>query len=137
MKMFIVCGNEDCRKEFSGETVEPYWKCPHCEREIENRHFPFLNAKLMEAKVHPQNAEWDVLFLMHLHIITDFVEQKTAVIKRSDPDFKIPEDYDIDDLLKVDGKTSFDQERFDQLLTRGHATAIYLIDVLKTKESGD
>ena len=132
--MLIVCGNEECRKEFVGNTVDPYWKCPACDREIENKHFPFLTAKLMEAKASPGKAAWESLYVEHLMTITDFVRQKTALIERTIPGFEMPKEHKLDDLANMDKETVFDQKSFDLLLTRGHATAIYLIDVLKKKD---
>jgi len=134
MKMLIKCGSEECRTEFAADTTDPFWKCPACAREIENRHFPFLNAKLMDSKVRPEKAEWKNLFHEHLKIIRDFSVEKLTKIKCIDPEFEIPGEYALDEFTEVDEGTEFTQKDLDRLLTKGHAIAIYLLDVLKDKK---
>jgi len=134
MKMLIKCGNEECRAEFAGDTTEPFWKCSACDREIENRHFPFLNAKLIDSKVRPEKAEWKNLFHEHLKIIRDFSGEKREKIRCIDPEFEIPSEYALDEFIKIDEGTDVTQKDFNRLLTKGHAIAIYLLDVLKDKK---
>jgi len=56
--MKVVCGDPDCREEFFVESKDPVWICTSCEREIVNRNYPFLTAKLMQAKIDGDNADW-------------------------------------------------------------------------------
>jgi len=56
--IYVKCGNQDCGKEFRADTADPVWKCPHCGREIENRYYPFLTAKLMQAKINGDEKTW-------------------------------------------------------------------------------
>ncbi|MDP6155717.1 MAG: hypothetical protein QF682_06215 [Candidatus Thermoplasmatota archaeon] len=130
MKMIIKCGNDECRKEFSANTVDPYWECPDCSRKIENRFFPFLNARMMEAKANPDKANWAKLFKEHLGVINGFVTEKREQIGLLMTDFDIPEVYELEEFNELVEEKKFDAESFDRLLKRGHTVAIYLIDVL-------
>ena len=62
MKIIIKCGGEDCRREFNGETEERSWLCPYCDHEVMNKDYPFLCARLMEAKRVPDETDWRDLF---------------------------------------------------------------------------
>ena len=37
MRIIVICGNEECNKEFDADTNEPEWNCPHCDRIIKNK----------------------------------------------------------------------------------------------------
>ncbi|MCU0799934.1 MAG: hypothetical protein MUC62_09740 [Candidatus Thermoplasmatota archaeon] len=58
MRMKVKCGNDDCRTEFFVESAEPVWTCTECGREITNRNYPFLTAKLMQARIDGPRADW-------------------------------------------------------------------------------
>lgn len=131
MKMIIKCGNDECRKEFSANTVDPYWECPDCARRIENRFFPFLNARLMEAKANPDGTNWAKLFKEHLGVINGFVTEKREQIGLLMADFDIPDEYGLEEFNELVEEKNFGPETFDLLLKKGHAVAIYLIDVLR------
>ena len=62
MQIIIKCGGDGCSREFKGDTEERSWLCPFCDHEIINKHYPFLSARLMEAKRVPQETDWKDLF---------------------------------------------------------------------------
>ncbi len=58
MRIIIICGDPACGEEYPAETNDRLWECPHCGRERENRYYPFLNAQLMNARIHADEADW-------------------------------------------------------------------------------
>jgi len=62
MRMMVRCGDQDCKMEFYVESKDPIWECPNCERTITNRNYPFLTAKLMQAKIDGDSADWEGMF---------------------------------------------------------------------------
>ncbi len=58
MRIIIICGDPVCGEEYPAETSDRLWECPHCGRERENRYYPFLNAQLMNARIHADVADW-------------------------------------------------------------------------------
>ncbi|MBN1391083.1 MAG: hypothetical protein JXA22_10630 [Candidatus Thermoplasmatota archaeon] len=62
MRMMVRCGDEDCASEFFVESKEPVWTCEKCGREITNRYYPFLTAKLMQAKIDGDAANWKEMY---------------------------------------------------------------------------
>ena len=58
MKIIVKCGSDECREEFKADIKEPIWICPHCDREIKNKNYPFLTVPLMEALSKPDEANW-------------------------------------------------------------------------------
>jgi DNA-directed RNA polymerase subunit RPC12/RpoP len=62
MEFFIKCGGNECHREFKGNTDERSWLCPYCDHEIVNKLYPFLCARLMEAKSSPDDTDWKDLF---------------------------------------------------------------------------
>ena len=133
MRMLVICGNEDCRTEFATDTVDPFWKCPECDREIENKFFPFLSARIMEARIHPGKADWKKLYMEHLAVIEDFVAQKTGRVREFDGNFKMDEEHSIEEFRSLADDAKYDREMFDRLLKRGHGTAVYLIRILRDR----
>jgi hypothetical protein len=63
MRMMVRCGNEECENVFYVESKDPVWECTNCGREILNRNYPFLTAKLMQGKIDGDKADWRALFL--------------------------------------------------------------------------
>jgi hypothetical protein len=63
MRMMVRCGNEDCENVFYVDSMDPRWDCTKCGREIINRNYPFLTAKLMQAKIDGEKADWKSLFI--------------------------------------------------------------------------
>ncbi len=60
MRIIIICGAPECGEEYPAETKDRRWECPHCERVRENQYYPFLTAKLMNARIHASEADWKV-----------------------------------------------------------------------------
>ncbi len=58
MRIIIICGDPDCGDEYPAETEDRLWSCPHCGRERENMYYPFLTARLMDARIHSDEADW-------------------------------------------------------------------------------
>lgn len=58
VRIFVACANPDCGEEYPVETDDRHWDCPHCGRELENRFYPFLTARLMNARIHSEEADW-------------------------------------------------------------------------------
>ena len=61
MRIIIVCGNPECEEEYNADSNDSLFKCPHCGREKENPYYPFLTARLMQAKSMPAEADWKAL----------------------------------------------------------------------------
>jgi len=61
MLIVIVCGGEECGKEFRADTKDRKWVCTHCRRAIENKYYPFLNARLMQARIDKDAADWKTM----------------------------------------------------------------------------
>lgn len=60
--MMVKCGDENCKTEFYVDSKEPVWVCTKCGREITNRYYPFLTAKLMQAKIDGDPANWKEMY---------------------------------------------------------------------------
>lgn len=58
MRIIIVCGDPECGEEYPADTTDRTWECPHCGRVRENMYYPFLNARLMNARIHSDEADW-------------------------------------------------------------------------------
>lgn len=58
MRMKVICGDPDCREEFFVDSKDRIWVCPNCSREIENKHYPFLTARFMQARIDKESADW-------------------------------------------------------------------------------
>ena len=127
MQFIIKCGGEDCGREFKGDTQEPSWLCPYCDHEVLNKDYPFLCARLMEAKRVPEETDWRDLYdfllekarLKMLENNMALVEnglQKTALSQLVEFEKKlVQEDEDFQDLtlrmLKEIGEQVISQEK--------------------------
>lgn len=58
MRIIIICGDPDCGEEYPTDTKDRTWECPHCGRIRDNQYYPFLTAKLMNARIHSDEADW-------------------------------------------------------------------------------
>lgn len=63
MRMLVRCGDQDCNNEFYADSKDPVWECTNCGREIVNQNYPFLTAKLMQAKIDGDRADWREMFI--------------------------------------------------------------------------
>ena len=88
MKLIVICGNEDCNREFDAETTKPEWECPHCGRIIPNKNYPFLTAKFMEAKSNPDTANWHKLYEELLEEAQKLIAEKEAKIEELEAKLK-------------------------------------------------
>lgn len=85
--MRVVCGDPDCREEFPVSSKDPVWECTACGRQIVNHKYPFLTAKLMQANIGGESADWrnmyaELLEQARMEII-ERIEGKEAVIDLS------------------------------------------------------
>ncbi|MGA1873727.1 MAG: hypothetical protein ACMUHY_08645 [Thermoplasmatota archaeon] len=62
MRMMVRCGDEECKTEFYVDSKEPVWECTNCGRQITNRNYPFLSARLMQAKIDGDAADWRTMY---------------------------------------------------------------------------
>ena len=58
MRIQVICGDPECGEEYPTDTRDRFWECPHCGRAIENKYYPFLTAKLMNARIHADETDW-------------------------------------------------------------------------------
>jgi hypothetical protein len=61
--MLVRCGDQDCKNEFNVDSKDPVWECTNCGREIVNQNYPFLSAKLMQAKIDGNQTDWRGMFI--------------------------------------------------------------------------
>ncbi|MFW3145978.1 MAG: hypothetical protein ACMUIE_04115 [Thermoplasmatota archaeon] len=78
MRMQVKCGNMDCRNEFYVDTMDPVWICDNCSREIINANYPFLTAKLMQAKIEGEQADWKEMFGLLLDMAKMEISQRNV-----------------------------------------------------------
>jgi hypothetical protein len=62
MRIIVICGNDECGQEYHAETNDFKWECPHCGRERENKFYPFLTARFMQARIDGDKADWKSLY---------------------------------------------------------------------------
>ena len=78
MRIIIICGNPDCQEEYPADTEDRTWECAHCGRERPNLYYPFLTARLMNARIHSDDADWkehhDELLLKAQRKVSDLVD---------------------------------------------------------------
>ncbi len=82
MRMKVKCGNEDCRTEFFVDSAEPVWTCTECGREISNRNYPFLTAKLMQARIDGPRADWMKAFAELIELAKKEIGERAKVGKK-------------------------------------------------------
>jgi len=78
MQMIVKCGDDECREEFKVASEEPAWECPACGRVIQNKNYPFLTAKLMQARIDGDQNDWKKTFEELLE------KTRTEVVKRTE-----------------------------------------------------
>jgi hypothetical protein len=78
IQMRVVCGDPDCREEFPVSSKDAVWECTSCGRQIVNRKYPFLTAKLMQANIDGDTADWKAIY-------SDLLEQaRLEIVERSE-----------------------------------------------------
>lgn len=68
MRIYHACGNAECGEEYPTDTLDRLWVCPHCDRELPNPFYPFLTARLMNARIHADETDWQE---MHAELLAD------------------------------------------------------------------
>lgn len=124
MRMKVKCGNEDCRTEFFVDSAEPVWTCTECGREITNRNYPFLTAKLMQARIDGPRADWNKAF-------SDLIElSKKEIAARTEGGKKVADLSFLDEAVKnLKGKKRTNDEwkkLHDALLERSRQAVLAL-----------
>jgi hypothetical protein len=82
MQIIIVCGNDDCRQEYKVDTNDRYWECPHCGRKRESDHYPFLTAKLMQARIDGDAGDWETIHNESVETAAVKVQENDLTIAR-------------------------------------------------------
>ena len=149
MNIRVICGNDDCRKEFSADTEEPEWVCPDCDRVIKNPHFPFLTARVMHSRFRPDQVDWEELRDRLLLDIAKHFEGKLSYLEDDKDGAKVKEGLgdesallvreaadDLDALRKRYGERFGDdpQKMHDALLEDAQKAATRLIELAKKQE---
>jgi len=145
----VICGDDDCRKEFSADTEEPEWVCPECDRVIKNPHFPFLTARVMHSRFRPDQVDWEELLDRLLLDIAKHFEGKLSYLEDDEDGARVKEGLgesallvreaadDLDALRKRYGERFGDdpQKMHDTLLEDAQRAATRLIELTtKTEE---
>jgi endogenous inhibitor of DNA gyrase (YacG/DUF329 family) len=92
MRLRIICGNDECRQEYSTDTMDRYWECPHCGRVRENDFYPFLSARMMQARINGKDEDWEAV---HEDIVNKAdlrVQEKNVRLRRLEGDLDVPDD---------------------------------------------
>lgn len=80
MRFIVVCGNPDCREEYYTQTEDKQWTCPKCGRVKSNDYWPFLDARLMQAKI-DKDTDWKKMHDALIAKARQMVEDKDEQIK--------------------------------------------------------
>ena len=87
MRFIVVCGNPECREEYYAQTEDKEWTCTKCGRVKSNDFWPFLDAKLMQAKI-DKDTDWKKVHDELLIKARMMVEDKDEEIKLLKKDIK-------------------------------------------------
>ncbi len=101
MNIRVICGDDDCRKEFSADTEEPEWICPDCDRVIKNPHFPFLTARVMHSRFRPDQVDWEELLDRLLMDINKHFDGVAALLADGDKGAKLSKGLGDEGVLMV------------------------------------
>jgi hypothetical protein len=148
MRIIIVCGNPECDEEYNADSNDSLFKCPHCGREKENPYYPFLTAKLMQAKSMPAEADWKALHdellekakrtAFDLRERASFLEEDIRKLRRRLPEGTVVKPADLSEAAVgggfIDGWSPSDPEDrpggwkrlHDELLSGARAEVLYL-----------
>ena len=113
MRMKVVCGDLECREEFFVESKETVWECPSCSREIVNKNYPFLTAKLMQAKIEGDSADWKIRF-------TELIEEAKKEISERSNGKTVDTEFLVDAVSNLEKELQNDEWKrlHDELLER-------------------
>jgi hypothetical protein len=87
MRFIVVCGNPECREEYYAQTEDREWTCTKCGRVKSNDFWPFLDAKLMQAKI-DKDTDWKKMHDELLAKARMMMEDKDEEIKLLKKDIK-------------------------------------------------
>jgi DNA-directed RNA polymerase subunit RPC12/RpoP len=80
----VICGNDDCRKEFPVSSEDPEWECPSCGRRILNMRYPFLTARLMQGTIDKDAGDWKALYSFLLERARSEIEKRDRWLGQDD-----------------------------------------------------
>jgi hypothetical protein len=92
MRLRIICGNDDCRQEYTTDTMDRTWECPHCGRVRENDFYPFLTARMMQARINGKDEDWEVVHDDMVEKADVRVQEKNVRLRRLEGDLEVPDD---------------------------------------------
>jgi len=145
MQIIIVCGNDDCRQEYKVDTNDRYWECPHCGRKRESDHYPFLTARLMQARIDGENGDWETIHNESLEKADVKVQENDRRIERLEydagvaiPGEVLASEYkaDLKNLKEEDGAASEEKwrKRAESFIKRARAIIVAQEDQIKQLE---
>jgi hypothetical protein len=100
MRLIIVCGNEDCRKEYNTDTNDRVRECPHCGRKTDNVYYPFLSAKLMQSRIDGDQGDWESVYDETFEKALVKVQERMLRVRRLESDVDVPEEERYGDPIK-------------------------------------
>ena len=92
MRLRIICGNDDCRQEYTTDTMDRTWECPHCGRVRENDFYPFLTARMMQARINGKDDDWEAVHDDMVEKADVRVQEKNVRLRRLEGDLDIQDD---------------------------------------------
>jgi len=87
MRFIVVCGNPECREEYYAQTEERVWTCTKCGRQKQNEFWPFLDARLMQARI-DKDTDWRRMHDELLARARTMIEDKEEEIRLLKKDLK-------------------------------------------------
>jgi len=92
MRLRIICGDDDCRQEYTTDTMDRTWECPHCGRVRENDFYPFLSARMMQARINGQDQDWETVHDDMVEKADVRVQEKNVRLRRLEGDLGIDDE---------------------------------------------
>jgi hypothetical protein len=87
MRFIVVCGNPECREEYYAQTEDKEWTCTKCGRVKGNEFWPFLDARLMQARI-DKDTDWKKQYDELLAKARMMIEDRDEEIKLLKKDLK-------------------------------------------------
>ena len=137
MRLRIICGNDDCRQEYTTDTMDRTWECPHCGRVRENDFYPFLTARMMQARINGKDDDWEAVHDDMVEKADVRVQEKNVRLRRLEGDLDIQDDKvypdaiaEMGSLIKEDeGKTDLKwHERAEWFMERARKIIVAIED---------
>ncbi len=126
VELVIICAG--CANEYMVDTDSPQWECPSCERILENKNYPFLSARLMEAKrLDVKDSDWNALYHDIRNKALDKLMELKLQYKVEQIDLPPAEELDLGNVPEID---RLDEEAWKeatlQFIDKAHAIIIKL-----------